>query len=169
MLLIMVGAWIACTAFFLMSHFGPRRAPSAIRPAIRWIWTGTMLVYASVTPKMVADQYGWTRIHRTIDVVGLALDTAGLICLGVGVFKVWRRSRTDRGQRRPHPRRAGQAGRLPSRQARPEAVRARHPPAGLLRIDKARIKTEENLDGKYLLRCSDLARARRAGQQIDDS
>jgi hypothetical protein len=26
-------------------------------------------------------------------------------------------------------------------------------PAGLLRIDKARIKTEENLDGKYLLRC----------------
>ena len=28
-------------------------------------------------------------------------------------------------------------------------------PGGLLRIDKARIKTEENLDGKYLLRCSD--------------
>jgi transposase len=28
-------------------------------------------------------------------------------------------------------------------------------PAGLLRIDKARIKAEENLDGKYLLRCSD--------------
>src|SRR5438132_4784598 len=28
-------------------------------------------------------------------------------------------------------------------------------PGGLLRTDKARIKTEENLDGKYLLRCSD--------------
>lgn len=28
-------------------------------------------------------------------------------------------------------------------------------PAGLLRIDKAKIKTEANLDGKYLLRCSD--------------
>jgi hypothetical protein len=28
-------------------------------------------------------------------------------------------------------------------------------PAGKLRIDHARIKTEENLDGKYLLRCSD--------------
>jgi len=28
-------------------------------------------------------------------------------------------------------------------------------PAGLLRTDKAKIKTEENLDGKYLLRCSD--------------
>ncbi|WP_435864105.1 IS1634 family transposase [Streptomyces spongiicola] len=28
-------------------------------------------------------------------------------------------------------------------------------PAGKLRIDQARIKTEENLDGKYLLRCSD--------------
>jgi len=28
-------------------------------------------------------------------------------------------------------------------------------PAGLLRIDKAKIKAEENLDGKYLLRCSD--------------
>ncbi len=27
-------------------------------------------------------------------------------------------------------------------------------PAGKLRIDQARIKTEENLDGKYLLRCS---------------
>ena len=28
-------------------------------------------------------------------------------------------------------------------------------PGGLLRIDKARVKTEANLDGKYLLRCSD--------------
>lgn len=28
-------------------------------------------------------------------------------------------------------------------------------PGGLLRIDKAKIKTETNLDGKYLLRCSD--------------
>ncbi|MBP2367418.1 IS1634 family transposase [Pseudonocardia parietis] len=28
-------------------------------------------------------------------------------------------------------------------------------PGGLLRIDKAKIKTEANLDGKYLLRCSD--------------
>ena len=28
-------------------------------------------------------------------------------------------------------------------------------PGGLLRIDKARCKTEANLDGKYLLRCSD--------------
>jgi hypothetical protein len=28
-------------------------------------------------------------------------------------------------------------------------------PGGLLRIDKQKIKTEENLDGKYLLRCSD--------------
>jgi transposase len=28
-------------------------------------------------------------------------------------------------------------------------------PGGLLRIDKARMKTETNLDGKYLLRCSD--------------
>ena len=28
-------------------------------------------------------------------------------------------------------------------------------PGGLLRTDKAKIKAEENLDGKYLLRCSD--------------
>src|SRR3954463_16265481 len=28
-------------------------------------------------------------------------------------------------------------------------------PGGLLRVDKARCKTEANLDGKYLLRCSD--------------
>lgn len=28
-------------------------------------------------------------------------------------------------------------------------------PGGLLRVDKARMKTESNLDGKYLLRCSD--------------
>jgi hypothetical protein len=28
-------------------------------------------------------------------------------------------------------------------------------PGGLLRVDKARMKTEANLDGKYLLRCSD--------------
>ena len=28
-------------------------------------------------------------------------------------------------------------------------------PGGLLRIDKQKIKAEENLDGKYLLRCSD--------------
>jgi hypothetical protein len=96
MLLVTVGGWIAWAAFFIMSHFGPRPAPSAIRPAIRWICTGTMLIYASITLGMVADQYGWTRIHRTIGAVGLALDIAGLIGIGVGVFKVWRRSRTDR-------------------------------------------------------------------------
>jgi hypothetical protein len=28
-------------------------------------------------------------------------------------------------------------------------------PAGLLRVDRTRVKAEENLDGKYLLRCSD--------------
>ena len=28
-------------------------------------------------------------------------------------------------------------------------------PGGLLRIDKAKMRTEANLDGKYLLRCSD--------------
>ena len=28
-------------------------------------------------------------------------------------------------------------------------------PGGLLRADKARIKAEANLDGKYLLRCAD--------------
>ena len=28
-------------------------------------------------------------------------------------------------------------------------------PGGLLRIDKAKIAAEANLDGKYLLRCSD--------------
>ena len=41
-------------------------------------------------------------------------------------------------------------------------------PGGLLRIDKAKIKTEANLDGKYLLRCSDphlLGRRHRAGLQ----
>src|SRR6516162_9655023 len=31
----------------------------------------------------------------------------------------------------------------------------RVPPGGLLRTDKAKVKAEENLDGKYLLRCSD--------------
>jgi hypothetical protein len=94
MLLITVGGWIAWAVFFLMSQFGPRRAPSAIRPAIRWIWAGAMLIYASVTLSMVAHQYGWTRIHRTIDVVGLAFDTVGLICIGAGLFKVRRSSRT---------------------------------------------------------------------------
>jgi hypothetical protein len=29
-------------------------------------------------------------------------------------------------------------------------------PVGLLQVDKAKIKAETNLDGKYLLRCSDL-------------
>ncbi|MEV7971429.1 hypothetical protein AB0O34_36360 [Sphaerisporangium sp. NPDC088356] len=29
------------------------------------------------------------------------------------------------------------------------------PPAGKLHVDTAKIKAEENLDGKYLLRCSD--------------
>ena len=42
----------------------------------------------------------------------------------------------------------------PGRQARPEAVPAHHP-AGLLRVDKAKAKTEANLDGKYLLRSCD--------------
>jgi len=40
-----------------------------------------------------------------------------------------------------------------STQAGPEPVPARHP-GGLLRIDAAAIKADENLGGKYLLRCS---------------
>jgi hypothetical protein len=55
-----------------------------------------MLICASATLDVVADQYGWTRIHRTIGAVGLALDMACLICIGVGRFKLWRRSDADR-------------------------------------------------------------------------
>ena len=52
---------------------------------------------------------------------------------------------------------AGERGKIEgSLAARPALKRfLRVTPAGLLRIDKAKIKTEENLDGKYLLRCSD--------------
>ena len=31
----------------------------------------------------------------------------------------------------------------------------RVPPGGLLRVDRAKMKTEANLDGKHLLRCSE--------------
>ena len=37
-------------------------------------------------------------------------------------------------------------------------------PAGLLRVDKTKIKTEENLDGKYLLRCCDPHLSRGVGK-----
>ena len=49
---------------------------------------------------------------------------------------------------------AGRAARADLHHARPQPVPARHP-GGLLRIDKAKIAAEANLDGKYLLRCSD--------------
>jgi hypothetical protein len=51
------------------------------------------------------------------------------------------------------PERARLEGSLAARQGLKRFLRVT--PAGLLRIDKAKIKTEENLDGKYLLRCSD--------------
>jgi hypothetical protein len=98
MLLVTISGWIVWAAFFLMSHFGPRAAPVAIRPAIRWIAAGSMFVYASGTVSLVAHQHDWTRIHRTVGVVELALAAAGLICTGVGLFKVRRRSRVDREQ-----------------------------------------------------------------------
>lgn len=96
MLMILVVGWIVWTAFFLVSEFGSRRSPSAIRPAIRWIWAGTMLIYGAVTFGVVAERYGWMRSHRAIGGVGLALVIAGPICIGVGVFKVRRRSHADR-------------------------------------------------------------------------
>jgi hypothetical protein len=95
-LLVMAGGWIAWLAVSLMSHFGPRAAPAAIRPAIRWAATGWMLVYASITLGVVADHYGWTRIHRTVGGIGLALDAAGLICIGIGLSGMWRRARVNR-------------------------------------------------------------------------
>jgi transposase len=51
------------------------------------------------------------------------------------------------------PERARLEGSLAARPALKRFLRVT--PGGLLRTDKARIKTEENLDGKYLLRCSD--------------
>jgi hypothetical protein len=52
---------------------------------------------------------------------------------------------------------AGERGKIEgSLAARPGLKRfLRVTPAGLLRLDKAKISAEENLDGKYLLRCSD--------------
>ena len=53
----------------------------------------------------------------------------------------------------PPPSAAGLEGTLAGRPGLKRFLRVT--PAGLLRVDKARIKAEENLDGKYLLRCSD--------------
>jgi hypothetical protein len=97
-LLVMAAGWIACLGILLMSHFGPRAAPAAIRPAIRWAATGWMLVYASITLSVAAYHYGWTRTHRTVDVIGLALDAAGLICIGIGLSRMWHRARVNRQQ-----------------------------------------------------------------------
>jgi hypothetical protein len=98
MLLVMAAGWIGWLGILLMSHFGPRRAPLAIRPVIRWTATGCMLVYASITLAVAAYHYGWTRIHRTVDVIGLALDAAGLICIGIGLSRMWHRARVSRQQ-----------------------------------------------------------------------
>ena len=71
------------------------------------------------------------------------------------------RGRTDRPARRDH-RRIGRAGRDQAAELRGKISTMpglnrflRVTPGGLLRTDKARIKAEENLDGKYLLRSSD--------------
>jgi hypothetical protein len=59
---------------------------------------------------------------------------------------------------------AGTDGRTPEERAKLRGVISTKPglnrflrltPTGLLRIDKAAVRTEANLDGKYLLRCSD--------------
>jgi len=96
MLQITVGGWAVWVAFFFLSHFGPRAAPPAFRPAIRWICAGAMLIYASFTLAVLGDQYGWTRFHRATGAVGLALLIAGLTCAGVGLVKARRRSHADR-------------------------------------------------------------------------
>ena len=51
---------------------------------------------------------------------------------------------------------AAERGRIEGLSTKPGLNRyLRVTPGGLLRIDKAKAKAEENLDGKYLLRCSD--------------
>ncbi len=55
-------------------------------------------------------------------------------------------------QRQAHRHQTRRAARQDLHDARAEPVPAHHP-GGLLRVDKA--KAEENLDGKYLLRCAD--------------
>jgi hypothetical protein len=57
----------------------------------------------------------------------------------------------------PDPRSALKRGGRPRQKADQPGLNRylRTTPGGKLRIDTARIKTEENLDGKYLLRCSD--------------
>ena len=49
--------------------------------------------------------------------------------------------------------RARREGALAARPALKRFLRVT--PSGMLRLDKAKVKAEENLDGKYLLRCSD--------------
>jgi hypothetical protein len=62
--------------------------------------------------------------------------------------------RADRQLGHPAGDETRRAAREDLDQARPEPLPT-VTPGGLLRIDKARCKTEANLDGKYLLRCSD--------------
>ncbi len=100
MVLLTVGGWIALAAVLVLSHAGPRAAPAAIRPEIRWIWAGLVLANADATLMMIIGN-GDRVAHRAGAAGGLVLITAGFVCLGVGLFKMRRRRQAAQAQSLP--------------------------------------------------------------------
>lgn len=95
MALLTVAGWIAWAAFLVMSHAGPRPAPVAARPAIRWIWAGWGLIYADVTLMMIVGN-DVRVVRRAAAAGGLVLTAAGAACLVAGLVTMRRRSRLGR-------------------------------------------------------------------------
>ncbi len=92
MTLLAVAGWIAWAAVLVLSHAGPRRAPVAVRPAIRWIWAGLGLFYAGATLMMIVGSDA-RAVRRAAAAGELALTAAGAACLAAGLFTMRRRSR----------------------------------------------------------------------------
>ena len=89
MVLLTVAGWAAWLAFLVLSHAGPRPAPAAARPAIRWIWAGCALMYADVTLMMIAGSDA-RPVRRAAAAGGLMLIAAGAACLAAGLFRMRR-------------------------------------------------------------------------------
>jgi hypothetical protein len=92
MLFAVVG-WSACATVLVLSQIGPRRATPQLRPALRWIFTGGLLICTGILISAIALDYGWTQIHRLTGGVDLLLMLAGLACQGVGAVAMRRSSR----------------------------------------------------------------------------
>jgi hypothetical protein len=91
MVLLAVTCWFLVAALLTLALLGyPRRAPAPVRPALRWMLTGGLLIETSAVLGLIAHEQDWTRIHHAVGAAELLLSLTGLACLGTATVS-WRR------------------------------------------------------------------------------